>query len=196
MRKKMWIFLTLLVVIPGLLFTVSCKQKPAPVDTAALEAQAAAKAEAEKRTEMERQTRLAEEQRLREEALKEEARLQAEREIAEAREKFLSVDIRFEFDSAALTLDSQMLLKEKAQWLKDNSDARAVIEGHCDERGTNEYNLALGDRRAESTKAFLVDLGLDGLRLNTISYGEEQPLDPGHDEMAWAQNRRAHFSLK
>ena len=72
-------------------------------------------------------------------------------------------------------------------------DATATIEGHCDERGTNEYNLDLGDRRAESAKAFLTDLGIDPARLTTISYGEERPVDPRHMEEAWAKNRRDHF---
>jgi peptidoglycan-associated lipoprotein len=68
-----------------------------------------------------------------------------------------------------------------------------TIEGHCDERGTNEYNLALGDRRAESAKSFLIDLGIDSSRLTTISYGEERPVDPRNMEEAWAKNRRDHF---
>ena len=70
-----------------------------------------------------------------------------------------------------------------------------TIEGHCDERGTNEYNLALGDRRAESAKRFLTDLGISATRLTTVSYGEERPVDPRHNEEAWAKNRRAHFVI-
>ena len=82
---------------------------------------------------------------------------------------------------------------QKAEWMRENPNATVTIEGHCDERGTNEYNLALGDRRAESAKAFLTDLGIDSSRLTTISYGEERPVDPRSDEEAWAKNRRAHF---
>jgi peptidoglycan-associated lipoprotein len=69
-----------------------------------------------------------------------------------------------------------------------------VVEGHCDERGTAEYNLALGERRANAAAKFLVDMGIDAKRIKSISYGEELPLDPGHNEDAWARNRRAHFS--
>lgn len=81
-------------------------------------------------------------------------------------------------------------------WLRSNFDVAITIEGHCDERGTNAYNLALGERRAESVKTFLAGLGIDQSRLATISYGEERPLDPGHGETSWSRNRRAHFSIR
>ena len=87
-------------------------------------------------------------------------------------------DIYFDFDKSTLTPAAQDNLLRKAEWLRENPDATVTIEGHCDERGTNEYNLALGDRRAESAKAFLADLGIDPSRLTTISYGEERPVDP------------------
>ena len=102
-------------------------------------------------------------------------------------------DIYFEFDKSTLTPAAQDNLLQKADWLRENSEATVTIEGHCDDRGTNEYNLALGDRRAESAKAFLVDLGIDASRLTTISYGEERPVDPRQNEEAWAKNRRGHF---
>jgi len=102
-------------------------------------------------------------------------------------------DIHFEFDKSTLTPAAQDSLLRKAEWLREHSDATITIEGNCDERGTNEYNLALGDRRAESAKAFLVDLGIDAARISTISYGEERPIDPRHNEEAWAKNRRDHF---
>ena len=105
-------------------------------------------------------------------------------------------DIYFEFDQSTLTSESQSILTQKARWLKENSDVKVVIEGHCDNRGTNEYNLALGDRRASSTKAFLVDLGISPSRMITISYGEERPLMKGQNEEAWAKNRRAHFEVE
>jgi peptidoglycan-associated lipoprotein len=82
-----------------------------------------------------------------------------------------------------------------AAWLRENSGITATIEGHTDERGTNEYNLALGDRRADSAKAFLVDLGIASSRLTTISYGEERPLCTQQNEECWAKNRRAHFVI-
>jgi len=84
-------------------------------------------------------------------------------------------------------------LMRHAAWLRENADATVTIEGHCDDRGTNEYNLALGDRRADSTKAFLVDLGIGASRLTTISYGEERPLCMQQTEECWAKNRRGHF---
>jgi peptidoglycan-associated lipoprotein len=105
-------------------------------------------------------------------------------------------DIYFEFDSSTLTPESQELLTKKALWLKSNSTVHVVIEGHCDDRGTSEYNLALGDRRATSTKAYLIDLGISPSRMVTISYGEERPFMSGQNEKAWAKNRRAHFEIE
>jgi len=105
-------------------------------------------------------------------------------------------DIFFEFDKSTLTAEAQKTLTQKARWLKSNPNVNVIIEGHCDERGTNEYNLALGDRRAASTKGFLVDLGISPSRLITISYGEERPIIKGHNEEAWAKNRRAHFAVE
>jgi peptidoglycan-associated lipoprotein len=105
-------------------------------------------------------------------------------------------DIYFEFDRATLTAKSQKILTKKATWLKSNNDVKVVIEGHCDNRGTNEYNLALGDRRAAATKAFLADMGISPSRMTTISYGEERPLLNAQNEEAWAKNRRAHFEVE
>jgi peptidoglycan-associated lipoprotein len=108
----------------------------------------------------------------------------------------LEENIFFEYDKATLTAEGIETLATNGQWLKQNSDVVITIEGHCDERGTNGYNLALGDRRAETVKTFLVDLGIDRLRLATVSYGEERPLDRGKSEVAWARNRRAHFLIR
>jgi peptidoglycan-associated lipoprotein len=80
--------------------------------------------------------------------------------------------------------------------MEKNSSTNVVVEGHCDERGSVEYNLALGERRAKAAKEFLVSYGIPANRLTTISYGKERPFDPGHDENSWAQNRRAHFVSK
>lgn len=109
------------------------------------------------------------------------------------RRSVMAEDIRFDYDSAALSSMAQDILRQKAEWLRNHPGVSVVIEGHCDERGTNEYNLALGDRRAESAKSFLTHLGISPSRLTTISYGEERPLDPGSNERAWRKNRRAHF---
>jgi peptidoglycan-associated lipoprotein len=102
-------------------------------------------------------------------------------------------DIFFAFDRSTLTPASQDNLMRKAAWLRANPNVTVTIEGHCDERGTNEYNLALGDRRADSAKAFLVDLGIAASRLTTISYGEERPVCFQQTEECWAKNRRDHF---
>ena len=108
----------------------------------------------------------------------------------------LQKDILFEFDKATLTPAAREMLTKNGLWLRTNPDVAVTIEGHCDERGTNAYNLALGERRAESVKMFLADLGIDQSRLATISYGEERPLDRGHGEAVWASNRRAHFLIR
>ena len=109
---------------------------------------------------------------------------------------FINLDIYFEFDSADLTTEAQTLLQGKAGYLQTKSTVNVIIEGHCDERGTTEYNLALGERRARSARDFLLDLGISGSRLSFISYGEEKPADSGHNEDAWERNRRGHFELK
>ncbi len=105
-------------------------------------------------------------------------------------------DINFEFDRYELTDEAKHALDELGTALKANPQFRVLIEGHADERGTLEYNLALGDRRAQAAKGYLVALGIDPARIDTISYGEERPVDPGHDELAWAINRRAHFIVR
>jgi len=115
------------------------------------------------------------------------------RDKAAAMQALVNEDVYFYYDSAALTPAAQEILKKQAAILEKYSDVSITIEGNCDERGTNEYNLALGERRAQSVKNFLSDLGLAASRLKTVSYGEEKPVDPGHNEAAWSKNRRAHF---
>ena len=107
-------------------------------------------------------------------------------------ESSLLKDIRFEFDKYDIRPGDAAILKENAAVLKKYHKVKIQVEGHCDERGTNEYNLALGERRANSTKNYLLSLGVSPERISTISYGEERPVDPGHTEEAWAKNRRAH----
>lgn len=102
-------------------------------------------------------------------------------------------DINFAFDSYELDDDARSVLRGSAEWLKDHPKSRVEIEGHCDERGTVEYNLALGAKRARSAKDYLVTLGIAADRLGTISYGEELPLCREHTEECWAENRRCHF---
>ncbi|UWX57015.1 peptidoglycan-associated lipoprotein Pal [Chlorobaculum sp. MV4-Y] len=105
-------------------------------------------------------------------------------------------DIFFDFDSSALNSEAQEQLNQNAAWMQKHPASAVTIEGHCDERGTDEYNIALGERRAEAARAYLVNLGVNGGRLSTVSYGEEKPFDPGHNEEAWAKNRRDHFVTK
>ena len=111
------------------------------------------------------------------------------------RERFINADIFFEFDSSTLSAEAESILRAKAEWMRRNPSLSIVIEGHCDNRGTTEYNLALGERRAESVKRFLIDLGIAETRIRTISFGEERPLVMGDNEEAWAKNRRAHFEF-
>jgi peptidoglycan-associated lipoprotein len=101
--------------------------------------------------------------------------------------------IYFGFDDYTLTSEAQSTLTAMAEGMKSSKSAVIQIEGHCDERGTVEYNLALGERRAQSVKNFLTQLGVEAARLSTISYGEEKPVVQGHAEDAWAKNRRAEF---
>jgi len=104
-------------------------------------------------------------------------------------------DIFFDFDQAMIRDDSKKTMADNVLWLKTNPAAKVTIEGHCDERGSSEYNLALGERRARVTRDFLVAAGIEANRVNTISFGKERPFVLGHDESAWKWNRRAHFTL-
>ncbi|MCO6431707.1 MAG: peptidoglycan-associated lipoprotein Pal [Deltaproteobacteria bacterium] len=104
-------------------------------------------------------------------------------------------DINFAFDSYQLDSVARSLLQKNAEWLKANPSRRVQVEGHADERGTNEYNMVLGANRARSAQDYLRSLGIESGRMSTVSYGEELPLDPRHNEEAWAKNRRAHFNV-
>ncbi len=106
------------------------------------------------------------------------------------------LDLHFAFDRYDLTEESKGTLQALGAFLTQNQDVTMTIEGHADERGTSEYNLALGEKRAQAVKDYLVSLGVSASRLSTISYGEERPVDPGHNELSWALNRRAHFLLR
>ena len=165
MQKKLWIILAMVLVVPGLMFTVSCQKKVLAVEKPA-------PAPVEKKAEV-----------------------VVVPPPAKMDDYIMQEDIFFEFDKATLAPSAQDNLMKKAEWMRSNPDATVTIEGHADERGTNEYNLALGERRAESAKNFLVDLGIAPSRLTTISYGEERPIDPQSNEEAWAKNRRGHFVI-
>jgi peptidoglycan-associated lipoprotein len=187
MRKNYWIALALVLILPAMLLTVSCAKKEVAAtpevtappekpmeDTSKADAEAAAKAK------------------MQEEQMKAQ---EAERAKMAAQEAFVNEDIYFEFDSSALMPAAQEILSKKADYLLSATGSNVTIQGNCDERGTEAYNLALGERRAEAAKAFLVNLGVDASRITTISYGEERPLDPAHNEEAWAKNRRDNFVL-
>ena len=104
-------------------------------------------------------------------------------------------DAFFNYDEATLDSEAQANLTATADWLRRNAQYNLLVEGHCDERGTEQYNLALGDRRANAARDFLLTLGIDAGRIRTVSYGEERPFETGRDDSAMAQNRRAHLVL-
>lgn len=121
---------------------------------------------------------------------------QVQRDKMAELQQLLNDYVYFDFDQSTLRQDAIMSLQSKAQWFKENPDMNSfIIEGHCDERGTEAYNLALGSRRADAVKQYLVDMGLPPEMFQTYSYGEEQPMDEGHYEDAWAKNRRAAFVI-
>ena len=103
--------------------------------------------------------------------------------------------VYFDFDRYDIRADQKQRIIGNAEYLKNNAKVMVRVEGNCDERGTNEYNMALGERRATSAKNYLINLGVSAKRIKTISYGEEQPLNHGHDELAWSQNRRDDFVI-
>lgn len=104
-------------------------------------------------------------------------------------------DIYFDFDKYNIRPEARKTLEENARWLLENPKVKVQIEGHADERGTDEYNLALGERRAEAARSYLKSLGVKVESMSTISYGEFRPVDPGHNEEAWTKNRRDHFGV-
>ncbi|KUJ96205.1 MAG: peptidoglycan-associated lipoprotein [Desulfonauticus sp.] len=131
-------------------------------------------------------------QELKEKELKEKQAKEASKEEAL---KIIGERIFFDFDSYELKPEARQVLQKKAEVLKAHPDLMLIIEGHCDERGTEEYNLALGEKRARAAYEFLILLGVEANRMQIVSYGEEYPLDPGHNETAWAKNRRDEFKI-
>ena len=117
------------------------------------------------------------------------------REPAIAEEKQVFETIRFDFDKSDIRPEARIVLEKIAVYLKSKRKVKVSFEGHCDERGTSEYNMALGERRSLSARRYLVALGIAPERLGTVSYGSEKPFDSGHDEMAWAKNRRCEFKI-
>ena len=201
MKKNLtWIGLFIVLVFSFTMFA-GCAEKKAVVKEGAAQDQqiasdkaakdAAAKEEAD-RLARERAEREAAERLAREKASKEQvAKVEAATVAADPVK-----DIYFDFDKSNIRPDAREVLKANADYMLKNSAASIIVEGHCDERGTAEYNMALGQRRAQEAMKYLVNLGVKGSALKAISYGKERPIDPGHDEAAWAKNRRAHFELK
>ncbi|MGD8370240.1 MAG: peptidoglycan-associated lipoprotein Pal [Syntrophobacterales bacterium] len=192
-NRRAWILGAVLLAML-LVLGVSCAKKQVTTEAEPAMEMTAEEAAAQQAAEDEAAAREAE--RLRQER---EARYRAEAAemSAEAlRQRFEEENVHFDFDKYVLTPQAMMVLDEKAVYLRDNRNARVLIEGHCDERGTNEYNLALGDRRANSAKNYLIKSGVDASRFTTISYGEEQPLCRQSMESCWSKNRRAQFRIR
>jgi len=171
---------SLLVVATMLMLTAGCAQKSTPASSTQLGASGPSAEEIQAREEAERRRRIAESQ-------------LASGPSTVTPGTLVMDTIYFEFDQATLSELAKNTLVRNAEWLRSHSDARIQVEGNADERGTPEYNLALGERRAIAVKSYLSSMGIDGSRLVTISYGEERPADSGHSEESWAQNRRVDF---
>jgi len=190
MKYKGWSAIALVMVLPIMLLTASCSKQAAQTKSELTTGAEAQKAEAQKAEAQKAQDRPAEE--AKPDKQLETDRLQAETAAREAAlAAFVGENIHFEFDSYLLSEQARQILVAKAEYLRTNPDITVTVEGHCDDRGTNEYNVALGERRAQSVKTFLVNLGIDTNRLNTVSYREERPIAMGHDEASLAENRRA-----
>ena len=176
MRTKMNTWFILLTVLPGILFFSACAKKavkqPSEIEESSLK-----DADAE-----------LEQERLRKEA--------EERELRAEKIKFMYEDVYFKKGSYALTPEAKELLIRKAEWLHKYPEINVIIEGHTDERGSKEYNIAFGDRRAGAVKSFLIKEGVDRERLNAVSFGKEKPIDPRRTEAARAKNRRVHFVIE
>jgi peptidoglycan-associated lipoprotein len=191
MTKKTFIVLLVMTfVCSSLLLMTSCAKKQVKKEGAAMAAPSEKMpessmgkedTEASERAEAERRARM--------------LAMEKEQMLRKKMMEFESENVYFDFDKSELLPQSQQTLRKKARWLQENPDYFVRIEGHCDERGTSEYNLALGERRAQAAKKFLMALGIPEKRLRTISYGEEKPADPRSNETAWAKNRRDEFKL-
>ncbi len=190
MNKKMWVNLMAAMIVATLFMTVSCAKKTIVSEPTTIEDQVTVEEQAKDLAEQERiKAQELQDQMVKEQALK-------EAKIIASKNRFVNQNIHFDFDSALLSSMAKMLLKEKAEWLRANSGVLVTIEGHCDEKGTTEYNIALGERRAIAAKTYLLNLGIPASRLATVSFGEEKPLDSGTSEEAYRKNRRAQFVIK
>lgn len=216
MKKKNYIIFLIFILCMGLIL-MGCPKKTVVKDEPSVAQQEAARKEAERlaREREAREAREAREKELREKEVREreaaklkEREEQAKREFekglvakrtpgieGQVFESPLLKRIHFDFDKYDIRPQDAEILKQNAEVLKRFPTVKIQIEGHCDERGTEEYNLALGERRANSVRNYLISLGIVADRITTISYGEERPLDPAQNEEAWAKNRRAEFVI-
>jgi peptidoglycan-associated lipoprotein len=202
MKKNLSWIVILMVFALGLVLFSGCAEKKAVVKDGSAQEQVTAPPAAPDTSAQDEADRLAREKAEREAAL----RAQADRERAE-REQAAKVqaaapmespvkDINFDYDKSNIRPDAREILKADADYLLKSGVDSITIEGHCDSRGTAEYNMALGERRARETKKYMVNLGVKDSKMNTISYGKERPLVSEENEEAWAKNRRAHFDVK
>ncbi len=199
-RHGLILFMAALLILPimALNFT-SCAKKTVTAEKPAISSEEKAKQEAERRkreeearkkaAEAARKKAAAEAKRKAQEEARAKAAAYAERAI------FLNQHVHFDFDKYNIKPNAAIILKAKADYMKKHPKIVVEIQGHCDERGTFDYNLALGDRRAKAAAKYLMSLGISKDRIETISYGEERPLNPAHNEEAWAENRRAQFVI-
>jgi peptidoglycan-associated lipoprotein len=202
-RNWVWVGLVALVLCLSVTFLTGCAKKAALKEEAVVTreqkpvAQAPAKIETGDQAARERVLRdqALRDQTLRDQALRDQTAKDAAAKAAAILKELQIPDVNFDFDKYNLKPEAQAILKAGAPAYLKYREYKLVVEGHADERGTVEYNLALGDKRAAEAAKYLVDLGIEKERIKTISYGKEMPLDNGHDETAWAKNRRAHFVI-
>lgn len=179
MKRSLYVAMAAMLCL-GLVISAGCakKQVVSPSQVSA---------EEKARLEAERQRKLKEAQ------LKEKAAREAE---AQLKENFTNQDVHFDYDRWDLSTEAKQVLNDKASYLMQHPAMSIIVEGHCDERGSNAYNMALGEKRAKACAAYLEAMGIDTTRLETVSYGEEKPLVLGTTEEAYAANRRGHFVVK
>ena len=205
MKRNAIIVILIIFACSSMFLMSSCAKKKLVTEERVITAPPAEVATVEKETTVARraqqeEARRAEEVRIEkleelEAAKRREAEEKAKAQQQAVAERFEAQPIYFDFDRSSIRNEARAVLEKTAAFLKDNASIHMRIEGNCDERGTSEYNLALGERRANSAKLFLVSLGISPDRIRTISYGEERPLARGNSEDAWAKNRRDDFVL-
>ena len=208
MNRRVYVWCIVFLAAVALALAGCAQKEPVEGEPAQVQEQETEKTkqkEPEVEAEEERESKTAEEEEVEEYGVEQEEGKKAQKEAQkEAEEEKLSSDakktlkerIHFAFDSSVLSQEAQDALKSKAKILKKNRELRLVIEGHCDERGTDEYNMALGERRARAAYEYLILLGVDADRMDLVSYGEERPLVEESNEEAWAKNRRDEFRIK